>query len=133
MPAVLPEGHPLAGGRTVSAAALCAEPFLLLEKGGRAEAAEGFSRCGVHPNVRFTTWDDYAILAMVESGLGVSILPQLILKRIPYRVAVRPLDVPASRTIGLALRSRARAPEAVRRFLDYLPFREATPGGASPA
>lgn len=127
--AVLPEGHPLARGEMVSAAALCAEPFLLLEKGGRAEAADVFARCGVRPNVRFTTWDDYAILSMVESGLGVSILPKLILKRIPYRVAVRPLDVPASRTIGLALRSRAHAPEAVRRFLDYLPFREAPLGG----
>ncbi len=28
---------------------------------------------------------------MVESGLGVSVLPQLVLRRIPYRAAIRPL------------------------------------------
>ncbi len=32
-----------------------------------------------------------AILLMAESGLGVSVLPQLILRRIPYRAAIRPL------------------------------------------
>ena len=32
-----------------------------------------------------------AFLSMVESGLGVSVLPQLILRRIPYRAAIRPL------------------------------------------
>ena len=31
-----------------------------------------------------------AILSMVESGLGVSVLPQLVLRRIPYRAAIRP-------------------------------------------
>ena len=32
-----------------------------------------------------------AILSMVKSVLGVSVLPQLILRRIPYRAAIRPL------------------------------------------
>lgn len=32
-----------------------------------------------------------AILSMVESGLDVSVLPQLVLRRIPYRAAIRPL------------------------------------------
>jgi DNA-binding transcriptional LysR family regulator len=41
-----------------------------------------FERCSQTPNVRFTTWDDYAVMSMVESGLGVSILPQLILRRL---------------------------------------------------
>ena len=51
--------------------------------------ADFFRREGLSPNVRFITWDDYAILSIVESGLGVSLLPRLILKRIPYQVAVR--------------------------------------------
>lgn len=35
----------------------------------------------------------------------------------------RPLGVPASRTLGLTLRKDAPKPLAVRRFLDYLPYR----------
>lgn len=63
-------------------------------------------------------------MSMVESGLGVSILPELILRRIPYRIAARELDVPACREIGLALRSAKDAAPAVRRFLSYLPCRD---------
>ena len=73
--------------------------------------------------MRFTTWDDYAVMSMVESGLGVSILPELILKRVPYRIVAKELDVPAYRRIGVALRSRKNASLAVRRFLEYLQYR----------
>lgn len=109
--------------RSAPLAALGEEPFLLLEKGAKAEIAALFERAGLTPCVRFTTWDDYAVMSMVESGLGLSILPELILRRIPYRLAIRPLDVPATRRIGFAVRSFDRAPLAVRRFLDYLPCR----------
>lgn len=121
--AVLPEGHPLSGYEKVPVAALCDEPFMLLEKGANAEVSEIFERNGLTPRVRFTTWDDYAVMSMVEKGLGVSILPELILKRIPYHIVVKELDVPACREIGLALRERKTASLAVRRFLEYLPYR----------
>ena len=121
--AVLPQDHPLTRQEKIPLADLCGEPFLLLEKGGRAQIAELFARAGLTPRVRFTTWDDYAVMSMVESGLGVSILPQLILRRIPYRIAAKELDVPAYRNIGLALRDKKTASVAVKRFLEYLPCR----------
>lgn len=73
--------------------------------------------------MHFTTWDDYAIMSMVESGLGISILPQLILKRVPYKIISKELDVPAYRNIGLALRNKKTVSLAVQRFMDYLQYR----------
>ena len=80
-------------------------------------------RHGLTPRIHFTTWDDYAIVSMVESGLGISILPELILRRIPYDIAICELDVPAKRAIALAMRDRENASIAVQRFLEYLPCR----------
>lgn len=122
--AVLPEGHPLAESERVPASALCSEPFILLERGARTDVTEIFEREGLSPRVRFTTWDDYAIMSMVESGLGISILPELILRRIPYRIVAKKLAVPAYREIGLALRERESASLAVKKFIEYLPFRD---------
>ncbi len=124
--AVLPEDHPLAACDPVPLAALCDAPFMLLEKGAKAEITEVFERNHLTPRVHFTTWDDYAVMSMVESGLGVSILPELILRRIPYNIAVRALDVPAYRDICLCFREKKTASLALKRFLEYLPYREST-------
>lgn len=121
--AVLPENHPLSNLEKIPVAALCNEPFMLLEKGAKAEVSEIFERCNLTPNTRFTTWDEYSVMSMVESGLGISILPQLILKRTPYKIVAKELDVPAYRNIGLALRNKKTASLAVKRFLDYLHYR----------
>lgn len=121
--AILPEDHPLAGCDKVPLAAMCGEPFMLLEKGAKAEVSEVFERNNLTPNVHFTTWDDYAVMSMVESGLGISILPQLILRRIPYHIAAKELDAPAYRDIVFALRDRRTASLAVKRFINYLSFR----------
>lgn len=96
---------------------------MLLEKGAKAEISEIFERNNLTPNVKFTTWDDYAVMSMVESGLGIAILPELILKRVPYKILAKELDVPAYRYIGLALRDQKTASLAVKRFMEYLSYR----------
>ena len=96
---------------------------MLLEKGAKAEVSEIFEKSGLTPNVHFTTWDDYAIMSMIESGLGLAILPELILKRVPYRIVAKELDVPAYRSIGLAVRDKKSASIAVKKFMEYLSYR----------
>lgn len=120
---ILPENHALSHLERIPIAALCNEPFMLLEKGAKTEISEIFERCDLTPNVHFTTWDDYAIMSMVESGLGISILPELILKRVPYRIIAKELEIPAYRKIGVALRNKKTASLAVKRFLEYLKYR----------
>lgn len=100
-------------------------PFLLLEHGGKTEVSDLLERAHVQPDVRFTTWEDFAIMAMAERGLGVGILPDLILRRIPYRIEIRPLANPYYRPIGLAVTPPSHLTPAVRKFIEYLPFREA--------
>ena len=121
---VLPMGHPLAEGDTVSISDLNGQPFLLLEHGGKTEVSNLLERYEVHPDIRFTTWEDFAIMAMVERGMGISILPDLILKRVPYRMEIRSLKEPYYRSVGLAMKTREHLSPAVQKFIEYLPFRE---------
>ncbi len=121
--AILPENHYLASKERVSVSDLCSEPFMLLEKGAKAEISEIFEKSGLVPKTHFTTWDDYAVMSMVESGLGISILPELILKRIPYKIIAKELDIPAYRNIGLAMRNSKTLSLAAKKFIEYLKYR----------
>lgn len=124
MMAVLPRNHELAGASSFPLEALDNEPFMILEKGAGAEVNAILKQRGVRPRVNFTTWDDYAIMAMVEKGLGMSILTEMIMRRCPYDVVALPLDKPVYRDICLAFRGKDRSSVALRRFIEYLPHRE---------
>lgn len=121
---VLPMGHPLAAKNAIPLEDLNGLPFLLLEHGGKTEVTDLLEHSHVRPAVRFTTWEDFAIMAMVERGMGVSILPSMILQRIPYRIEIRPLQNPYYRPIGFARKRAEYLTPAVRKFIEYLPFRE---------
>ena len=123
--AILPTEHPLAAQEKVALESLCHDPFLMLEiQADKPSSIQSlFLSRGLQPQVFFTTWEDYAIMTMVEKGLGVSILPSLILRRMPYRLAVRPLEEPAYRQLGFVLRSRRDTSLAMKRFLQYLDAR----------
>ncbi len=118
--AVLPKGHPLAELDVVPIASLCTESFMLLEKAGTHEISGLFAANGLSPRVHFTTWDDYAIMSMVECGLGVSMLPELILRRNPYDIVIRPTDKTAVRRLGIMLRDRSSSSAALRAFLEAI-------------
>ena len=117
---VLPPRHPLAQKESVEVEELNGMPFLLLEHGGRTEVSDLLEHYHVKPDIAFTTWEDFAIMAMVEKGLGVSILPDMILRRIPYRLEIRPLKIPYCRTIALAFKDEKALTPAVKKFAEYL-------------
>lgn len=121
--AVLPAGHPLADCDVFPLEQLYHESFIMQGKGAKAEAQDFFDRHDLHPPVYCTTWDDYAIMNMVERGLGISLLPELILRRVPYNIVVKELDIPVHRDIGFALRDEKTASLAVKRFMEYLKYR----------
>ena len=96
------------------------EPFISLLQSSDHDARRALESAGVQPNVRFYTKDDYAILAMVEQGLGMSIMPELLLKGRNDRLQILPLIPEARRTIGMAIAASEKAGPATRRFADYV-------------
>ena len=96
------------------------EPFISLLQSSDHDARRALEAAGVTPNVRFYTKDDYAIIAMVEQGLGISIMPELLLKGRHDDLLVLPLIPEAKRTIGIAIAAGEKAGPATRRFADYV-------------
>lgn len=120
MLAVFPEHHALAQKEIVPLSELAEEPFILLEEGHYYEPLEAFEQIGKRPNIKYTIHDDYAIMTMVEAGLGISILAELVLRRTNYRLLLRKTEPPVYRTIAIGYRDVYSLPIASKRFLEYL-------------
>ena len=118
--AVLPADHPLAGAECYPIDRFAQDPYIKMEDDRDREVIQIFEHCGVKPNLQYLVNDDYAAISMVESGLGVSVLTELVLRRTPYHVVVKPLDPPQFRDIGLAVRDRETASPATARFLSHV-------------
>lgn len=118
--AVVPASHELAKAKAIPLGAFLDEPFLALEHGSDTEVAALFDPADLVPHVALRTWDDYAIMAMVEQGLGLAVLPSLILTRVPYDVVAIPLDPPMHRDLVFATKFGVRLSAAVGRFQEHL-------------
>ena len=120
MLAVLPEGHRLAGEEKIRLEELTAEPFILLVEGHFSEPLNAFHSAGLEPDVKYRIHDDYAIMTMVEAGLGVSILAELVLRRTCYRIVILPLEPKVMRTLAVGYKDRDSLPIASRYFIDFI-------------
>lgn len=120
MLAVLPKDNASAESKAIKLSDLSKEPFILLEEGRYSEPLEAFRKCGISPNIKYTLHDDYAIMTMVEAGLGVSILAELVLRRTNYNIAVLPTEPPIYRTLSVAYKDKNSLPIASKYFIDYI-------------
>ena len=118
--AVLPEGHPYADMKRVPLELMAKEPLIVVDEGQVNTVLDAFSSAGLSARVKFRIHDDYTILSMVEKGIGVSILPSMILDRAPHRIKTVPTDIPVKRTIGVAYQDYDMLPIAAKKFIKFI-------------
>ncbi|MFD7523274.1 LysR family transcriptional regulator [Paenibacillus chitinolyticus] len=120
MLAVLPTNHCLTSKNKVSLEELTKEPYILLDEGEINEALTIFKQYFLEPNIQYRVHDDYAIMSMIEQGLGISILPELVLDRCPYNIVTKSISPSVTRTISLAYKDKRVLPIASRYFIDFI-------------
>ncbi|MBB3126721.1 DNA-binding transcriptional LysR family regulator [Paenibacillus rhizosphaerae] len=120
MMCVLPAGHKQGMKSAISLEDIADEPFIMPAKGCDTDVRAWFDGQRAAPRVRFELEDDHAIMAMVRSGLGVSILPETILASAPAGLVVRPLSPEASRSIALAAVSFKKCSPAASRAISCI-------------
>ncbi len=118
--AVLPPEHPLAEAKEFPVERMEKESLLGLLAASDQDARDYLASAGIEPNIRLSTKDDYAILAMVRSGLGISIMQELLLRDQTEGLRLLPLKPRAYRTIGLAVTEEGERNPAVRSFTAFV-------------
>ena len=117
---ILPKDHPLAGLPSFPIGYARQESFISLLESSDHDLRRALDAEGIRPHIRFLTKDDYAIIAMVEQGLGIAIMPELLLRGRTDNIVALELKPQARRTIALAVTEQGQQSPAARMFADFI-------------
>jgi LysR family hydrogen peroxide-inducible transcriptional activator len=108
--AVLPEGHPRAGAKSLALKELRGESFVMLRDGHcfRDLSLAACTHARVTPRIAFESGQFSSLFGMVAAGIGISLVPEMAIDRNAGCRYVRLSDARATRTIVAAvLRGRS--------------------------
>lgn len=117
---IYPPQHPIGQLNNIKPENLSGYPFIMVEEGDDPIIFNFFSDRNINLDVRYQVVDDYAVVAMVESNLGISVCPELFFKRLPFNVKHKPLDTDYRRKISISYKKNYTLSPAVGKFIDHV-------------
>jgi len=123
--AILPKGHIMSGLEKFPLSAFGSEPFIIssaeFDIDCYSVAEEYFSRFGSMPDIKYTVASaSYTIISMVENGLGLSVVPELLLKNHMQNVVAINIDPEFTRTLIMGVASVKELSPAAAKFIYYV-------------
>ena len=101
---ILPPDHPLCAYERIPKEALNDETMILMNEGSE-DYDTGHILEGLHYTVAHWVNEDVVLIPLVEYGLGISVLPKLIMSFVQSNVVINRFACPRYRTIGLAVKN----------------------------
>lgn len=117
---LLPMEHPLSSEDSITLSQIENERFIMPSKGSDYDVNRMLEKARIKPDIKYTLGDDYAIMAMVEKGLGISILPELVLRGQQRNIRLIELKEKSFRSLGIAVNSMREISPATKRLLNYV-------------
>lgn len=117
---IFPKGHPLERKRSFRPADVADYPFIMLNEGSEQFILDYVVQHNIDLDIVCRVVDDYAVCAMVESGIGISIVPELFLYRSPYAIGSRILDEYFYRPICISYREDYNFSPTIEAFINHV-------------
>ena len=115
--AILPRDYPVPEDHRFPIEEFQEQHFIISAMGTDYDVHHALDSSNVKPNTHFTSKDDHAIISMIANHLGISILPQLVVKGYEEQVQAYPLHPYCARNLGIAVKSRQGLSPAAKKFL----------------
>ena len=116
---IMPSNHPLRDAPYFPVSRLSDEDFINLKEDQDYEINLFLDHLKQSPRIKFEVSSDFAILAMVECGLGISVVHDLILHPNRHGIVKKPLDQPYYRDIAIATSVSARPSTITQMFCEH--------------
>ena len=120
---ITPTDWPEPAGGVMTPALMDGQNFVVQWDATDAEMRQFLKKYGISTERRCHVIDDQSNVAMVEAGLGISIMPQLLLRHCNAHVKIYPIEPEEYRVVGLAVqRPTAMAPAVEQMFRHIVEF-----------
>ena len=116
MMAWVPAGPPLAALDALPIVRFAAEPYIETHPGVDIDNARVFAKCGVQPNLQFSTMDSFATYSMVEAGLGLALNNGI--NGMSWNGHVKMMPLFPSQTVELGIAGAVCPSPAAQKFLE---------------
>ncbi|MDO3675902.1 LysR family transcriptional regulator [Paenibacillus ehimensis] len=117
---IVPDESPYREMNVMSLAQLQAEPFIMPKWGKESDLLRIIKINRLSLNIKYEVLEDQAIMAMVKNGLGISILPEMVLYEALDGIHMIGLEGDPYRTIVLAAVSFKQLSPAARKFKKHI-------------
>lgn len=119
MLAILPLSHAFAKEKAYPIQNCESEDFIMPACGYDYDVVDLFRRAKISPKIRYETFENYAALSMIECGLGMSVMNELITKGRICEVVKLPLQPQQSISLGIAVPNTDKLSPAAKKFITY--------------
>lgn len=117
---VVPPNHKFANRKSINLAECLNEPFIMPGFGKDYDILNLLKEDYTKLNIKFSTVENYATLSMVESGLGICIMNELITKGLDFNVKLIDFDPPQYMPLGIAVPSTQSLSPAAKKLISYI-------------
>lgn len=118
---VVPKGMAIGSGRgTVGIQELRNQKFVTQRESTDADIQKFMKENNLNVKSDYHVVDDLSTIAMVANGFGICLMPQMVMKDIPYEVDCYPLEEEAYRIVGIAALNPDNLAPAVRTFYNHV-------------
>lgn len=117
---VVPDGHELLNKEKVTIDDCSRYPFIMPALGKDYDIVNLLEEADTRMNIKYSTIENYSAIAMVEQGLGISMMNELITKGLDRRVKLIDLYPPKHISLGISIESMRTASPAAKKMIEYI-------------
>ena len=99
---------------------MIALPYIALNEGVDDEITEVLAQGDISLQPAFIESDDHAVIAMVEQGLGTSLMSKMMIRGFDRNITAIPLNPPRCRQIGMACKDKSLLSAAALDFWEHV-------------
>lgn len=114
---ILPPEHPLTQKATISLADIEKELFIMPKWGSHSDVERLMQENNAKLKIKYEISEGRAIISMVSKGLGISILPEMVLANNMVNICTVNFDQEYYRKIGIAAHSIKNCSPAAKKFI----------------